>query len=87
MSARPGPVGGGTIKVVFSVGNVGNYLYFIQQVPSGGRASGSASGVPSATVPSGVYTGQLSAMGNGSITFSGDVTLVFGPLVTVLGDD
>jgi hypothetical protein len=39
-----------------------------------------------------VYTGLLEASGTpsfmlyGSTTFSGDVTLVFGPLVTVLAD-
>jgi hypothetical protein len=92
MSAPPGPPGGGNIKIVFTIGNVGNYFYQLQRVPSGGAISGLASQSPTGTGVSGVYTGLLEASGTpsfmlyGSTTFSGDVTLVFGPLVTVLED-
>lgn len=80
------------IKVVFSTaGGIGPFNYNLSSIPSGqfmsgtAPASGSSVGSGSAAVYTGYLGGSASCM-TASTTFSGDVTLVFGPLVTVFQD-
>jgi hypothetical protein len=80
------------IKIVFSAaGGIGPFNYYLNSIPSGqsisgtALASGSSVGSGSASVYTGYLGGSASCM-TASTTFSGDVTLVFGPLVTVFQD-